>query len=459
MTSLFPLAGRLFTARRTTAAGRIDALAVMAFAIATALLEAVLGGVHLFYQRWQNPPEAFASAMGSRAEAIEAAPFWLILAGIASVLLVVPLVSLSASAARMGALGRDRRLAALRLLGATPSEVVGLTALETMLQALVGALVGTVLYLVTLPAWSLISFQGTPLGASEMMLPWWALIGIVVGVLLVSGASGVAGLRRVRISPLGVARMAPAKHGWLLRVMAFGGVVVGWIAIQGWLRLQDGIGIIIAVMLVFLGMFMGVINVIGPLVLRLLARLLAQGNSPERLLAARRLLADPGGAWRAVSGLAFVGFVAGMLLAMPPIPTENADPLTLLVAVDIPVGTVLTLVISFVVAAASTSLNQVAAIFDRRTHLVHLDHAGAPRSLFGRLRLVEVLAPTALASVGSAGLAVIFLLPIQMVGGAATGLPTLGLVLIGGLALVAAASEACRPALASVLANAGPRVE
>ena len=77
---------------------------------------------------------------------------YVILAWIAVVLLVVPLITLGRSAARLGVARRDARLATLRLLGATPREVVGLTVTETAWQGLVGAVLGILLYGVLLPA-------------------------------------------------------------------------------------------------------------------------------------------------------------------------------------------------------------------------------------------------------------------------------------------------------------------
>lgn len=46
---------------------------------------------------------------------------------------------------------------------------------------------------------------------------------------------------------------------------------------------------------------------------------------------------------------------------------------------DLFAGLLLTLAIAFVVAAASTALNQTASVLDRRASLVNLDHLGAAR--------------------------------------------------------------------------------
>ena len=98
-----------------------------------------------------------------------------ILAWVAVVLLVVPLVTLGGAAARLGVARRDARLATLRLLGATPREVVGLTVAETAWQGLVGAVLGIVLYALLLPLCALLPFQGTTFSVAELWVGWQGL--------------------------------------------------------------------------------------------------------------------------------------------------------------------------------------------------------------------------------------------------------------------------------------------
>lgn len=458
MRSMLALAPRLFAGRRASGSGRIDALAVVAFAVSTALLLVVVGGFHLFWLRAQNPPPPLAAAFAaSGGQGQDVGMFWVALAALASTLLVVPLMSLSGSAARMGALGCDRRLAALRLVGATPGDVVALTVLETAFQAIVGAALGTTLYLVTLPAWTPLTFQATPIGPWGLLLPAAWIVAIDAGVVVLAAASGAVGLRQVRISPLGVARASGRPRlGWL-RVVGLVAVLVVWNVVTASVKTLQEIGTIVTVVVVGIAVFMGAIMLVGPWVLQLFAQGLVRSSSLARRLAGRRLLADPRGAWRSVAGLAFVGFVGGMLLALPDMAVDaQTDPVSLLMMADLRTGTYLTLAISFVIAAAATSLNQVAAVLDRRTILVHLDHAGAPRELLHASRRAEVLMPTVLASVGSAGLAVAFFSPLAAAslvnGGGVPPLLQLALVLAAGIALVWAASEACRPTLAATLA-------
>ncbi|MFE7651115.1 hypothetical protein, partial [Streptomyces phaeoluteigriseus] len=75
-------------------------LPVVAFGIVTTLVLTVIGGAQSFW-RWSDDSAALYQA----------------LAGIALVLLVVPLMSLGGAAARLSARRRDERLSTLRQLG------------------------------------------------------------------------------------------------------------------------------------------------------------------------------------------------------------------------------------------------------------------------------------------------------------------------------------------------------
>lgn len=457
MSPVLRLAPLLARGRHSTDQGRIDLLSIAAFAVSIALIEMVLGGVHAFWLRSQRLPAALLAVVPSR-EIEDAGFFWVLLAAVASVMLLMPLATLAAASARMGALGRERRLATLRLLGATPADVVVLTAAETVLQALAGAALGTLVYLVSLPAWSLLSFQATPLSASEMLLPPAWLAAALAVTVLIAAVSGTLALRQVRISPLGVARRAQHPGVRRRRLLALVLVVGGWLVFGPILLRSTDMAVAIAFTLVFLAAFMGVINLVGPLLVRALGALQVGLGSPATLLSGRRLLADPKGAWRSVAGLVAVGFVAGALLAMPT--DVSDDPLDRIILTDLQTGANLTVAIAFVVAATSTMLNQVAGVLDRREETIALHHLGTSPALFSRVRSHEVIGPTLGASVGSAGLAVAFFVAVL---GRLDASPAAVLTLVGllaaGVTLVWAASQACRPLVRDVLHNATPRVD
>src|SRR5699024_6806461 len=201
------------------------------FAVSSLLTLTVVGGTWMFVSRMTDRPQAVIDALEIPPEYLDSQlQTYVVLAGIACALLVVPVLGLGAAAARLGARGRSRRLAALRLIGMTGSEVVRLSVVETVVQALVGSVIGVGLWLLTLPLWTALSFQGVPIGAGEMLAPWWLVALAVIAVLLLAALSTIVGLRRVRISPLGVAanQVPPRLKAWRLAVVV---VAVGIFAL------------------------------------------------------------------------------------------------------------------------------------------------------------------------------------------------------------------------------------
>ena len=429
-------------------------LAVAAFAVTTALTLSVVGGLMGFIERAKYPATHYEDVNGDG---------YIVLALAAVVLLVVPLFTLGGAAARLGVSRRDARLATLRLLGVTPREVVVLTVIETAWQGFLGTLVGILGYGLLVNVWMRIPFEGSTFSAGELWVGWWVLAGMCVAVPLLAAVSGAVSLRRVVVSPLGVARrQTPKALGWiraLVAVLAMTScVVVG--------ATLGAFGPAMAITLFFgtLALGFATINVVGPWSLGVLGRiLLRRASTPAKLLAARRLMDDPRATWRIVGGLGLAGFVAGALAIIPVIASmdggENADTVVLLG--DLMRGAMVTLVITYLVAAASAGITQAASVLDRRREYALANLAGTPVELLDAVRRREVLVPLIVVSTGSALAALVMLFPIFGLAAvrAPIGLVVLAVCLATGTALVLAATEAARPLLRSVLAETAVRAD
>ncbi|MDL4817876.1 FtsX-like permease family protein [Actinomadura opuntiae] len=237
------------------------------------------------------------------------------LVAIASVLMVVPLLVFGGAAARLTVARRDRRLAALRLVGATPGQVVAITTAEAVLTAAAGALAGTVLYAAAIPALTRIAIAGGGWYAADLWPGAPTVAALLAAVPVLVGASAVAGLRRVVVSPLGVARRETPPAMRAVRLLLLAAVVVAFGALSGGLTGMGRTGLVI--MLLFLMLAFVAINLAGPWVVALIGRVtVGLARSPARLLAGRRLVDDPRSAWRTVAGVALTGFVAGFLALM-----------------------------------------------------------------------------------------------------------------------------------------------
>lgn len=441
--------GPLRAARTSGGAGaRLTpgALAVVAFAVTTAFALSVVGGLRGFEGRAADPTSDVMADL---------APTYVTLAWIAVVLLIVPLVSLGAGAARLGVARRDARLSTLRLLGVTGPQTVALTALETAQQGLVGAAIGLAGYGGLLPVWTRIPFMGQPFTAGEMWVGVPVLAATLVVVPLVAAVSATVSLRRVVVTPLGVARRTtPPGLRWV-RVLAVVGAVGAFTVVA---KVQLGLegAVVTVILLGLLGLVLGTVNLMGPWTISLLARLMVRrATTPARLLAGRRLLDDPRAAWRVVAGLGLAGFVAGVVSVLPGLAaaTGDGDAADRLLAQDLVTGGILTLAIAFAVAAASAGIAQAASVLDRRQEYALQHLAGVPVELFDEVRRRVVVAPLALVAGTSAAVALVVLLPLfgMALVTAPQGLLLLVGCLAGGGLLVVAATETSRPLMRAVL--------
>jgi hypothetical protein len=428
-------------------------LAITAFTVTTGLTLSVVGGLLGFAARAKVPVPPGQDDVRS---------LYVILAWVAVVLLVVPLVTLGGAAARLGVARRDARLATLRLLGATPREVVGLTVTETAWQGLVGAVLGIGLYLALLPVCALLPFQGTTFSVAELWVGWQGFAITLVAVPALAALSGAFSLRRVSVSPLGVARReTPKGMTWLRLVIAVVGIGTFMVVSSS----LGALGAAAAGALVgALAVGFATLNAVGPWVLSLVGKVqLRRATTPARLLAARRLLDDPKAAWRVVGGLGLAGFVAGALAVLPAITAVDTsdDPQGAVLMDDLITGAMVTLVVAFLLAAVSAGIAQAAGVLDRRREIALQNLAGTPVELLDAVRRRTVLVPLLFVAVGSAVAALVMFFPLfgLAVVHSPQGILLLVTFLAGGCALVFAATETSRPLLRSVLADTVVRAD
>jgi hypothetical protein len=240
-----------------------------------------------------------------------------LLAGVGIVVLLVPSLVLVASASRLTAARRERRLAALRLAGATPAQVTAMVAAETGLAAVAGAVLGVAMspVLHSLATW--VSWGGGTWFAQDFMLPWPVVVLVAVAVPVLVVGAAVAGLRRVVNSPLMAAgghTRKPLSKGRLLIVPA--AIVLFFLSLS--MADTAGSGAMLPI-LVSLGILMWSPTVVGPWVTSALGGVFTKvWRKPSALLAGRRLRDDPKAAYRASAGVVLAVFAGSMALTLMP---------------------------------------------------------------------------------------------------------------------------------------------
>ncbi|MDQ0378301.1 FtsX-like permease family protein [Amycolatopsis thermophila] len=235
-----------------------------------------------------------------------------LLAGVGVVVLLVPSLVLVASSARLIAARRERRLAALRLAGATPGQVVAITAAETGIAAVAGALLGWAAGPLLWALARLVPWDGGTWLAGDFRVPAALTVATLVAVPVLVVLAAVLGLRRVVRNPVGaVVEHTPKPLRWWRLLSLPATAVFFFVAIE---KGHD-------VNLVLLGLALMIVSamLVGPYVTAVIGGLfVSRWRKPATLLAGRRLRNDPRGAYRASAGVVLAVFTGSMALTLMP---------------------------------------------------------------------------------------------------------------------------------------------
>ncbi|KIC59159.1 FtsX-like permease family protein [Microbacterium hominis] len=387
-------------------------LPIVAFGVTTALLLVVVGGVRMFF----TDPRAAA----------ETEIVYRVLSALALVLLTVPIATLGAAAARLSARRRNDRLATLRLLGAGAGEVSAMTVVEAGATALVGGILGVGLYAALLPLVGLLPFFGGPVGAGALWTGAGTAAGAVVGVVVVATASAALSLRRVQLTPLGVARRTdPPRRRTTALVFGVLATVAVVTAVSNISAIAQvwGAAVGLVVLMGLFGVALLIVNVVGTPLVAARGRSLARTtSSAARLIAGRELSAHAASAWRRVSGIAMIAFIAvvggsgASLVALAGDDGQTGSQAVLFA--DMRTGVLVTLGVGFALLACAVGVTQAASTLEDRELIVGLDRLGMPGRELRRARALTVMVPLRWAAVGGA-----------LVGGA-LALPVVGMTVL-----------------------------
>ncbi|PWI09639.1 hypothetical protein DIZ27_16300 [Streptomyces sp. NWU339] len=312
-------------------------------------------------------------------------------------LLLIPVLGFLGQCARVGAVHRDRRLAGLRLAGATPWQVRRIAALETGLACLLGSAAATVFsVLLLLRLWD----RPTPLA-------WVVVVLVAVAVPVLGAVASVLALRRVVASPL----------GWVRRV-------TGVRSARGPGRLFLGSAILVAAMglatamsangpgrqadwqkpltlfAALLAVGAGAVWLAGA-TSRFVGRVLAaRARSAAVLIAAERLRADPWAPARThaavllvtVVGTAFMGVRHSMLVSLRADAHLAADMSYYTTGLNL---TAAAIAVALLITLTGLAVGTAESLATRRRGLSAQVAAGVPRPVLNRALLLETALPLA----------------------------------------------------------------
>ncbi|MDX5575539.1 ABC transporter permease [Streptomyces sp. ID01-9D] len=262
------------------------------------------------------------SGYGAHREADPLPPLLVVLTVMVCVVLLVPVAIFIATAVRFGGDRRDRRLAALRLVGADIRTTRRVAAGEALFGAVLGLLIGLVFFLVgrefvgSVEVWDVSAFP-----ADVVPDPLLALL-ITVAVPLTAVLVTLVAMRSVVIEPLGVVRRGKSRGRrlWWRLLMPVAGL-----ALLGFTGRVDEYAyepvkpfpIAAGAVLVLVGLAL-----LLPWLVEACVKRLRGGPVPWQL-AVRRLQLSSGAASRAVSGVTVA--VAGAIALQMLFAAMNAD--------------------------------------------------------------------------------------------------------------------------------------
>jgi ABC-type antimicrobial peptide transport system permease subunit len=336
---------------------------------------------------------------------------------IALVLLCVPVLGFVGQCSRVGAPGRDRRLAALRLQGATPTDVVRIAAAETGWSAALGAVLGLALFFalrvalgspvtatfdvstVTGNSASIETVTGPALRfPTDVLPPWPVLVAFVVVIPLAATVFATFAMRRVVVTPFVVDRSQPPVPRRVVPVVLFVGGTVGMATFESLLRVvPDSLAasdLVVVLFLVPLGVTLTGL-LLGTTTLASLLGAFVAGRTryPALLLAARRMVSSPSHTSRANSTLLFVVVLAAFTQGIREnVLASTANYGTTFYADTFDLVNV-AFVIGAVIAAAGLLVGTVDGVVSRRHVLAGLHAVGVPRGVIARAVLAENLLP------------------------------------------------------------------
>ncbi|MEU3887953.1 ABC transporter permease [Streptomyces sp. NPDC029041] len=247
-------------------------------------------------------------------------------------LVLLPLGIFLSVCARLSAASRNRRLASLRLLGLSTKGTQRVNAAETVVAALLGALLGLGEYWVLNQVMTRTGLPSLRWYPADGALSATTIAVCLIGCPLLAWFVGRAGAREAAANPLAVRRTAapkrPTKWGGLLLVTGVG-IVSGYCATGLTDHPANSLGpnaIVMPAGILLTGL--GLVLTL-PLISYGIARVLARTTQSLTLnLAMRRNEVEPGSTMRVVTGLVLLVFSAslaqGVLLQLEQVTRPSA---------------------------------------------------------------------------------------------------------------------------------------
>jgi len=248
-------------------------------------------------------------------------PISIIVLGIGGTILLFPIVIFVSVATQLGAAQREKRYAALRLIGATKRQVGRVLILESLLASVVGVLIGLGVFWLLQAPLQHFKMDGMRFNPGDLALTtgqYALIIGLTLGLTTFVNWRR---MRRAQISPLGVSRSiekVKKLRGWRALVPAAGIAIFAWLSSKpglDWLTAnkESAMPILLLMAALLLVMF-GLILAGGWLTNKLSLLAARWANNGSMLIAGKRTAVHSRTVFRGVSGVVLALFAGSFYL-------------------------------------------------------------------------------------------------------------------------------------------------
>ena len=248
-------------------------------------------------------------------------PGSIIILSIGATILLFPIVIFVSVATQLGAAQREKRYAALRLIGATKRQVTRILLLESLLASVVGVVIGLGafgLLQAPLQAFKLSGMRFNPGDLALTATQYALIIGLTLGLTTFVNWRR---MRRAQISPLGVSRSVEKVkklRGWRPLVPATGIAIFVWLSSKpglDWLTANKESAIPSMLLLAALLLVMFGLVLAGGWLTNKLSLLAARwANNGSMLIAGKRTAVHSRTVFRSVSGVVLALFAGSFYL-------------------------------------------------------------------------------------------------------------------------------------------------
>ena len=277
------------------------------------------------FTKSQGQPSYFANVYRTDANGLKSDakidPVAVIVFGVGGTILLFPIVIFVSVATQLGAAQREKRYAALRLIGATKRQVGRVLMLESLLASVVGVIIGLGAFWLLQAPLQDFKMDGMRFNPSDLALTgtqYALIIGLTLGLTMFVNWRR---MRRAQISPLGVSRSVEKVkklRAWRALVPALGIAFFAWLSSKpgrDWLdaNKESAIPMLLLTTALLLVMF-GLILAGGWLTNKLSLLAARWANNGSMLIAGKRTAVHSRTVFRSVSGVVLALFAGSFYL-------------------------------------------------------------------------------------------------------------------------------------------------